>query len=215
MKFDWTSAKIICIYWPSVFCSLPFTSYHQCISYLGDADQFLKFWFLLSRSEHCRTDEFKCRNENKNQILSINDFNKEDQKCIPRHYRCDGRHDCQDGSDENDCDFSSIAVNKHFMWVTRVVLHCITGGKVLRWRGRLLGEGGLHRSGAAPPAPPRPRGLPLPHAQVWCGLIKHFLLDKTKPNACWILFRNHLLYSETSVAKTCARWFGFPLSCTC
>lgn len=26
------------------------------------------------------------------------------------------RHDCQDGSDENDCDFSNIKVNKKFMW---------------------------------------------------------------------------------------------------
>lgn len=25
------------------------------------------------------------------------------------------RHDCQDGSDENDCDFSNIKVNKKFM----------------------------------------------------------------------------------------------------
>ena len=25
------------------------------------------------------------------------------------------RHDCQDGSDENDCNFSNIKVNKKFM----------------------------------------------------------------------------------------------------
>ena len=24
------------------------------------------------------------------------------------------RHDCQDGSDENDCNFSHLTVNKHF-----------------------------------------------------------------------------------------------------
>ena len=39
----------------------------------------------------CGRDQFKCKNENKNQILSINDFNKEREKCIPRYYRCDGR----------------------------------------------------------------------------------------------------------------------------
>ena len=39
----------------------------------------------------CGKDQFKCKNENKNQILSINDFNKEREKCIPRYYRCDGR----------------------------------------------------------------------------------------------------------------------------
>ena len=39
----------------------------------------------------CSPDQFKCKNENKNQILSINDFNKEREKCIPLYYRCDGR----------------------------------------------------------------------------------------------------------------------------
>ena len=39
----------------------------------------------------CGRDQFKCKNENKNQILSINDFNKEREKCIPKYYRCDGR----------------------------------------------------------------------------------------------------------------------------
>ena len=39
----------------------------------------------------CGRDQFRCKNENKNQILSINDFNKEREKCIPKYYRCDGR----------------------------------------------------------------------------------------------------------------------------
>ena len=33
----------------------------------------------------------KCRNQNKNQILSINDWNREREKCIPLTNRCDGR----------------------------------------------------------------------------------------------------------------------------
>ena len=45
---------------------------------------------VTSRKE-CSPDQFKCKNENKNQILSINDFNKEKEKCIPSYYRCDGR----------------------------------------------------------------------------------------------------------------------------
>ena len=31
------------------------------------------------------------RNQNKNQILSINDWNREREKCIPMEHRCDGR----------------------------------------------------------------------------------------------------------------------------
>ena len=45
----------------------------------------------VRNSGQCSTDQFKCKNENKNQILSINDFNKEREKCIPLYYRCDGR----------------------------------------------------------------------------------------------------------------------------
>ena len=33
----------------------------------------------------------KLRNQNKNQILSINDWNREREKCIPMEHRCDGR----------------------------------------------------------------------------------------------------------------------------
>ena len=39
----------------------------------------------------CKTSEFQCKNENRNQILTINDFNKEEEKCIPSNFRCDGR----------------------------------------------------------------------------------------------------------------------------
>ena len=39
----------------------------------------------------CNNDEFQCTNENRNQILTINDFNKEKEKCIPNNFRCDGR----------------------------------------------------------------------------------------------------------------------------
>ena len=46
-----------------------------------------------NRAGQCREGEFKCKNENRNQILTINDFNKETMKCIPNELRCDGRWD--------------------------------------------------------------------------------------------------------------------------
>ena len=44
-----------------------------------------------SRTSRCQEGEFQCKNENRNQILTINDFNKETEKCIPNQFRCDGR----------------------------------------------------------------------------------------------------------------------------
>lgn len=52
------------------------------------------------RPASCSPAQFRCRAENRNQILSINDWNREREKCIPAARRCDGRHDCQVGSEE-------------------------------------------------------------------------------------------------------------------
>ena len=45
--------------------------------------------FSENRQIACTSKQFKCESDN---------------KCIPNHWRCDNKEDCNDGSDERSCD---------------------------------------------------------------------------------------------------------------
>ncbi|XP_023324362.1 vitellogenin receptor [Eurytemora carolleeae] len=76
-------------------------------------------WFIslhlgIGHAIECDLDQYKCRNENAD-ILAINEWNREAANCIPMRKRCDGRHDCQDGSDEFECKFLEQEQGRHFL----------------------------------------------------------------------------------------------------
>lgn len=65
----------------------------QCVEWNYLNSVFVISYYLTFFSENrqiaCNSNEFKCES---------------DYKCIPNHWRCDNKEDCNDGSDERSCD---------------------------------------------------------------------------------------------------------------
>ncbi|XP_046386301.1 vitellogenin receptor-like [Ischnura elegans] len=68
---------------------------HLCLLELKKMECFCPVGMVLAKDNktcvaptRCRSDEFLC---------------KEDKKCIPEQWRCDGKFDCEDGQDETKC----------------------------------------------------------------------------------------------------------------
>lgn len=65
----------------------------------------LTYFFLENRQITCTANEFKC---------------EKDFKCIPKHWKCDKKHDCNDGSDERSCDELSGRCSKYYFQLSLI-----------------------------------------------------------------------------------------------
>ncbi|MPC72703.1 Low-density lipoprotein receptor-related protein [Portunus trituberculatus] len=68
----------------------------------------------MCQTPDCEEDQFRCQS---------------DGLCLPETLQCDGKQDCDDGSDENSCDLTPACAEDEFQCVTTgrclpITFHC-------------------------------------------------------------------------------------------